>query len=239
MSAPALTATFVAKLEGLMSIVVRAATSLAVAAVVAACSGASPATSPSSPAAAASLEASPSPVASVVASVPPASPPATVAPSASSAPTIFTSTTYGYSLTLPAGWTSIQATAKWDGKGAPFHDVPEADQFVGPAAASAWFFGAPTTKDLAARVKESITANAASHGNTCPAVPEVQDPITIGGEKGTLLGYNCGILINSGITVHKGIAYLFGFRDPAVHAATDPVDRAIFVELLKSVQFPS
>ena len=113
-------------------------------------------------------------------------------------PTSFTSKTYGYSLTVPAGWTAIQATAAWDGKGAPFHDVPEADQFVGPAAASAWFFGAPTTKDLAARVKESIAANAAGHGNTCPPVPEIQDPIEIGGEPGILLGYNCGILINSG-----------------------------------------
>ena len=78
---------------------------------------------------------------------------------------------YGYSLTVPAGWTIIQATAAWDGKGAPFHDVPEADQFVGPAAASAWFFGAPTTKDLAGKVKESIAANAAEHGNTCPPYP--------------------------------------------------------------------
>ena len=52
--------------------------------------------------------------------------------SAAAAPTAFTSTTYGYSLTLPAGWTAIQATKAWDGTGAPFHDVPEADQFVGP-----------------------------------------------------------------------------------------------------------
>ena len=126
----------------------------------------------------------------------------------------------------------------WDGKGAPFHDVPQADQFVGPAAASAWFFGAPTTMDLAAKVKESIAANAAEHGNTCPAVPEAKDPIKIGSEPGTLLAWNCGILINSGIAVHKGTAYLFGFRDPAVHAATDPADRAAFLELLRSVRFP-
>ena len=159
-------------------------------------------------------------------------------PSASTAPTSFTSETYGYSLTVPAGWATIQATAKWDGKGAPVHDVPEADQFVGPAAASAWFFGAPTTKDLAGRVKESIAANAAEHGATCPPVPEIQDPIEIGGDPGMLVGYNCGILINTAITVHKGTAYLFGFRDPAVHAATDPKDRADFLALLESVRFP-
>jgi hypothetical protein len=209
----------VVQLEEPIMNTLRAATYLAVTLVVAACAGGTPSAPASSP------------------SAPGSTPTATKAgPSAS--PTSFTSKTYGYSLTVPAGWTVIQASAAWDGKGAPFHDVPEADQFVGPAAASAWFFGAPTTKDLKAKVNESIAANAASHGNTCPAVPDVQDPIQIGSEPGVLLGYNCGILINTGITVHKGIAYLFGFRDPAVHAATDPADRAAFLELLKSVQFP-
>jgi hypothetical protein len=169
--------------------------------------------------------------------------PATQAPSARltapPAPVAFTSTTYGYSLLLPAGWTAIQATATWDGSGAPFHDVPEADQFISPTARSAWFFGAPTTKSLADRVKESIQANAANHSSTCPAVPDIQDPITIGGEPGVLVGFNCGILINTAITVHDGFAYLFGLRDPAVHAATDPLDRAMFLTMLDSVRFPS
>jgi hypothetical protein len=225
-----------AQLEKLMSKLLRAAPYLAAAIVIAACTSASPAAPQSPPSAAASIETTPSPTASAVASASPSTP--SLAPSGSAGPTSFTSKTYGYSLTMPAGWTVIQATAKWDGTGAPFHDVPEADQFVGPAAASAWFFGAPTTKDLASRVKESIAANADAHGNTCPPVPEVNDPIEIGGQPGTLLGYNCGILINSAITVHKGTAYLFGFRDPAVHAASDPADRAIFLELLKSVRYP-
>ena len=54
-----------------------------------------------------------------------------------------------------------------------------------------------------------------------------------------LLGFDCGILINSAVTVHDGMAYVFGFRDPSVHAATDPTDRATFLALLKSVTFPS
>ena len=186
----------------------------------------------------ASIETRPSPEASAVGSATPATPDPSVESSAAAGPTPFTSTTYGYSLTLPAGWTAIQATKAWDGTGAPFHDVPEADQFIGPGAASAWFFGAPTKKDLAARVKESIAANAAGHGSTCPPVPEIKDPIEIGGEPGTLIGFNCGILINNAITVHDGVAYLFGMRDPSVHAATDPTDRVTFVELLKSVDFP-
>ena len=229
-----LLAPVVAQLEEPIMNTLRAAICLALTVAIAACAGGAPSATGSAPSAPGSVATTPSPVASAVASSTPA--PTSAGPSAS--PTSFTSKTYGYSLTVPGGWTIIQATAAWDGKGAPFHDVPEADQFVGPAAASAWFFGAPTTKDLKAKVNESIAANAASHGNTCPAVPDVQDPIQIGSEPGVLLGYNCGILINSGITVHKGIAYLFGFRDPAVHAATDPADRAAFLELLKSVQFP-
>ena len=171
--------------------VIRAA-SLLLAIVVAACTSGPASTPASSPIAVASVAASsiptPSSMPSASASAMAATPVPTVAASSSAGPTSFTSKVYGYSLTVPAGWTIIQATAAWDGKGAPFHDVPEADQFVGPAAASAWFFGAPTTKDLAGKVKESIAANAAEHGNTCPAVPQVKDPIVIGSEAGTLLG---------------------------------------------------
>jgi hypothetical protein len=211
------------------------AMALAVALVIGACSsGSGPAIAPS-PTAAATIAAPPSTPAAPSAS---ASRAPSVAPSPAGLPTTFSSTTYGYTVVLPAGWHAIQATAAWDGKGAPFHDVPEADQFVGPAAASAWFFGAPTSKDLAARVKESIAANAAAHGSTCPPVPEVNEPIQIGGQPGTFLGYNCGILINSAIAVVRGKAYLFGFRDPAVHAANDPADRAAFLKLLETVTYP-
>ena len=167
----------------------------------------------------------------------PVAPAASAAPSAPKVATSFTSPIYGYSLTVPAGWTVIQATAAWDGKGAPFHDVPEADQFVGPAAASAWFFGAPD-QGPGGQGQGERRPNAAAHGNTCPALPEINDPIEIGTEHATLLGYNCGILINFAIAVHDGKAYLFGLRDTAVHAAADPADGAAFLELLKSVRFP-
>ncbi len=224
------------RMEDLMSNIVRASVGIAAALVVAACAGGSSptidasATPSSEPAASASTVASASPSAP--------SPAVTVSPSASAATTSFTSKTYGYSLTLPAGWTAIQATKAWDGKGAPFHDVPQADQFISRAASSAWLFEAPTTKDLAGKVKESIAINAAEHSDTCPAVPEVNDPIDIGGEAAVLLGWDCGILINNAIAVHDGNAYLFGFRDPAIHAANDPADRATFLELLHSVTFP-
>ena len=227
-----------------MKNLVRAAASIAaMLVVVVACSGASASSPPSAASvaqasAAASVETRSTPA---VTAAPPTTRPTTAPSVGSSAPAVpsaFTSMSYGYSLTLPAGWTSIQATAAWDGKGAPFHDVPEADQFVGPAAASAWFYGAPTTKDLAGRVKEMIAAQAAEHASTCPPVPEVKDPIKIGSEPGTWLGYDCGILIVNAIAVHDGHVYVFGFRDPAVHAATDPADRAAFLKILETVRFP-
>ena len=216
--------------------IARLLSSLVLVVVVVACATGAPSTVAPSIAATASIEPSPSAAASP--STAPSVAPST-APTPSASPVAFTSKTYGYSLMVPGNWTTIQAIAAWDGKGAPFHDVPEADQFVGPPPASAWFFGAPTKKDLAARVKESIAANAAEHGDTCPPVPSVQEPIDIGGEPGVFLAFNCGILINTAITVHDGVAYVFGFRDPSVHAATSPKDRALFADLLKSVTFPS
>jgi hypothetical protein len=203
-----------------MNRIIRPALAIPIALMVVACASGSP----SAPAASVAQVASAAPTSSVAASTPAVTPSAS--PSAAPSPVPFTSNTYGYSLSIPADWHAIQATKSWDGKGAPFHDVPEADQFVGPAAASAWFFGAPTTKNLPDRVTESITANAAEHSSTCPPVPSIQDPIQIGSEPAVLLGYDCGILINSALAVHNGKAYLFGFRDPSVHAATDPTDPA-------------
>lgn len=211
---------------------------IGVAVSVAACSGAQPSSSVA-PAAPSATPSAAAPTASAESSPEAPSTSASAASTASPSAALFTSKTYGYSLTPPAGWTTIQATAKWDGKGAPFHDVPEADQFVSTGPASAWFFGAPTTRDLKAQVAETVTASATEHGDTCPPVPEFQDPIDIGGEPGVLLGFNCGILINSAVTVHDGVAYVFGFRDPSVHAASDATDRATFLALLKSVTFPS
>jgi len=221
-----------------MSKLVRVATFLAAVFVVTACTSGSPTTPASSPSAGPSIETSSSPLASAIASAMAATPAATVAASASAGPTSFTSKIYGYSLTVPAGWTGVQASAAWDGNRAPGHEVPQADQFIGPAAASSWAYAAPTTKDLAGYVKERIAANAADHAATCPATPDAEDPIEVGGAPATLLAWNCGILINGAVTVYNGTGYLFGFRDPAVHAATNAADRAAFLQLLHSVRFP-
>ena len=132
-------------------------------------------------------------------------------------------TTYGYSLMLPAIGRRSRPPRPGTARARHSMTCPRPTSSSVRPPASAWFFGAPTTKDLAARVKE-IASPRTPPITAIPArrCPSVQEPIEIGGEPGVLLGYDCGILINSAITVHDGMAYLFGFRDPAVHAATSP-----------------
>ncbi len=162
----------------------------------------------------------------------------TSAPSAAAVPTTFTSATYGYSLTVPAGWTAIQATTAWDGVSSLSHDAAESDQFVESYTRSAWANVAPTKGGLADVVRQAISDTVKYHSDTCPAAPEAQRKITIGGEPGMLLEWNCGILINNALTVHHQVAYLFGFRDLRIHAANDAKDRAALQGLLDSVRFP-
>ena len=60
------------------------------------------------------------------------SPLATSGPSAQGVPTSFTSTLYGYSVTLPAGWRVVEAQTKWDGNGSPTYDDQVVDQLIAP-----------------------------------------------------------------------------------------------------------
>jgi hypothetical protein len=187
-----------------------------------------------SPTTATSPSAAPAPTRTVR----PPTPSRTVAPTPATVPTRFTSTTYGYSLTVPPGWTTVQATVAWDGTSAVSHDGPESDQFIHSYPRSAWANATSTSDPLSDVVNQVISDTAKYHGDTCPAAPEARHSIKIGGEPATLLEWNCGILINSAITVHEGVAYLFGFRDLGVHAAADPTDRKALQGLLDSVRFP-
>jgi hypothetical protein len=159
-----------------------------------------------------------------------------VSPAQSSDP--FTSAEYAYTVGLPAGWTSVAAGKKWDGKSGLSSDSPEVDQFVSPAAASAWGVAGRWDRDLTAYATFLIRWTERFHGDTCPSKPQTRSRITIGGQPGVLLEYDCGILINVAATVYGGVGYHFGFRDPAVHAASDPADHADFLHILQSAQFP-
>jgi hypothetical protein len=171
------------------------------------------------------------------------SPTAVIVPSPSAAPTgstrakSFTSATYGYSLTVPAGWSVTPASARWDGTSSLSSDSAEVDQFIGPASATASGVATPYAKKLLDYVLDLIHWTYKYHGDTCPPTPESQTPVKMGGVPGTLLEWNCGILINNAVAVRNGIAYQFLFRDQAVAGASDPTDKATFVALLASVTF--
>lgn len=170
-----------------------------------------------------------------------ASPPATATPTAQPSPTprgptTFRSPLYGYTITLPAGWTvDLPAAQRWDGSGSPGDDDPQNDVFSGPGRVLSWAASAPTTRTLAAYEAATFAASRAEHG--CPDRDQ-QDPITIDGQPGLLLSWNCGLLINVALTVRNGTGYTFGFKNPDVPAATDPADRAAFETLLSSVKLP-
>ena len=152
--------------------------------------------------------------------------------------TVFTSPLYGYTVTLPPGWSAGAAILKWDGTAQPAHEEPVNDKFGGPQAATAWAYAGPVSLDLAGYTKDRVAATLRDHGDTCPAGPEVSEPVQIGGQKGTFLAFDCGILINQALTVRDGVGYSFVMRDFSVAAATDATDRALFQQLLDAVVFP-
>jgi hypothetical protein len=142
-------------------------------------------------------------------------------------------------MTLPSGWTAVPASTAWDGTSGLSSTSAEVDQFMSSTPAAASGVAAPFDKKLPAYVLALIAWTAKYHGDTCPATPESQTPIKIGSEAGVLVAWNCGILINNALAVHNGIGYQFLFRDPTVHAATDPADQATFLAMLESVTFPN
>ena len=171
-----------------------------------------------------------------------ASPAASVVPSLETpptGPTSFTSPLYGYTLTVPAGWIVAPAAARWDGDRQPGPDG-ETDKLAGPEQLLSWAFAGPYAGDLDTFVRERIAANHRDHADTCPEVdPAINEPVSIGGQEGVFLAWNCGAVINLAVTVRAGVGYVFVFRDLAIQASTDPADRVLFQSILDSVRFPS
>ena len=152
---------------------------------------------------------------------------------------VFASRRYPYSITLPSGWIANSASSTWDGTGAPAGDEPTVDEFENPRlTGTAFGQAAPTTSPLAAWVADGIAANFRVHGDRCPQTPNSVEPVTIGGQPGQLVAWDCsGTLINEAFTVVNGYGYRFVFRDPSIDAATDPTDKATFTTMLGSVAF--
>lgn len=164
---------------------------------------------------------------------------ATPVPS-SAAQTTFTSAKYGYSLTLPAQWSDAQAVGKWDRRSALDLESLDVDRFFsGVSGKGSYAAAGRWNRGLAAYTTFLISFTHRTHGDFCPAKPDTRAAVTVGGQPGVLLGYNCGILINIAATVHHGVGYQFVFRDSGVAAASDPADHATFLQMLSSVHFLS
>jgi hypothetical protein len=176
---------------------------------------------------------------------------ATSGPSASPAPSpaatastpaaarIFTSRHYSYTEALPAGWYSNgSATQQWDGTGAPGDEDSVVDLFHGPGGVEAWAVAAPTTESLRAYARGTIRAAAAAH--PCPATPQTDQAITIGGVPARLLSMQCppgsGFLVETAVTIHDGTAFVFASQDPS-GTGSQSADRAAFRKFLASIQF--
>jgi len=152
----------------------------------------------------------------------------------------FTSATYGYTLTLPAAWTPRPALDKWGGEEELDGTSVLADIFGQPSESRGMFaVAAPWKRDLRSYEKFLIAFNAHYHGDYCPQRPNARRLVTVGGQPGVLLAYDCGILVNNVGTVHDGVGYIFVFVDRSVAAATDPTDYATFQDVLRSVRFPA
>lgn len=164
-------------------------------------------------------------------------PQSSAVPASAPTPKTFTSAMYGYTVALPAEWTSIQAVTKWDGQAGLNIESAQVDHFGGDSP-GVFAVAAPWKRGLAAYTRFWITWTARNHGDTCPFQPDTRSPITIGGRPGMFIAYNCGILINYAIAIHRGVGYCFVLRDGGVAAATDPTDHATFTNLLRSVQLP-
>jgi hypothetical protein len=151
---------------------------------------------------------------------------------------IFTSRHYGYTDDLPAGWTGGQATQQWNGTGAPGDEDSVVDLFHGPGGVEAWAIAAPTNENLAAYARATTRAAAAAH--PCPATPQTDQAITIGGAPARLLSMQCppgsGFLVETAVTIHDGTAFVFASQNPS-GTGNHSADRAAFRKFLASIQF--
>jgi hypothetical protein len=163
------------------------------------------------------------------------------APAAASTPPAartFTSRHYRYTGALPAGWSSnVQATQQWNGQGAPGEQDSVVDLFSGPGGVEAWAMAAPTKQSLTAYTTATTRASAAAH--PCPATPQTDQAITIGGEPARLLNMQCpagsGFLVEIATTIHDGTAYVFTSQNPT-GGGNHSADRAAFRKFLAGIQ---
>jgi hypothetical protein len=153
---------------------------------------------------------------------------------------VITSRHYGYTEALPTGWRLVtQAKQQWDGNGAPGDGDSVVDLYVGSGGVEAWVYAAPTKENLAAYAITTVRVAGAVHG--CPAVPQTNQAITIGGAPARLLTMQCpsapGFLVEIAVAVRHGVGFVIGSQNPTGITPDDqPADRAAFREFLAGIR---
>jgi hypothetical protein len=136
-------------------------------------------------------------------------------------------------------WTTrtlLRIRRQWDGTGAPGEQDSVVDLFHGPGGVEAWAYTTPTKESLGAYAQTLSRAAAATH--PCPAVPQTDQAITIGGAPARLLGMQCPphsrFLVETAVTIHDGTALVFTSQNPT---GTAVGDRAAFRKFLAGIRF--
>ena len=157
--------------------------------------------------------------------------------SAAVAARVFSSPHYGYTVALPAGW-SAQGAQPRDGPGSRGLGRDGVDVFRGPPYVAAWAFAAPTPPSLTGYA--TAIARAAAQV-PCPAAPQIDQQVTIGGAAASLIGMTCpsqgGVYLLTAATMHKQTAVMFVFEDTSGVRAAQQADRVTFRALLAAVRF--
>ena len=150
---------------------------------------------------------------------------------------VFNSPHNGYTVALPAGW-SAEAGQPFDGPGGAGLGKDGVDVFHGPPYVVAWAFAAPRPPSLAGYA--TATARAAAQ-LPCPAVPQIDQRVTIGGAAALLIGMTCpaqsGVYMLLAAAAHNQTALVFVFEDSSGVRAAEQADRAAFGELLAGIRF--
>ena len=157
--------------------------------------------------------------------------------SAAVAARVFSSPHHAYTMTLPAGW-SAQGAQQWDGPGSRGLGKDGVDIFRRPPYVAAWAFAAPMPPSLTGYATDIARAAAQV---PCPAAPQIDQQVTIGGAPGSMIGMTCpsqgGVYMLTAATTHKQTALVFVFEDISGVRAAQQADRAAFRELLTGVRF--
>jgi hypothetical protein len=156
---------------------------------------------------------------------------------ATSPSSVFNSPHNGYAVALPAGW-SAQAAQPFEGPGAAGLGKDGVDVFHGPLYVAAWAFAVPRPPSLAGYAAAAARAAAQL---PCPAVPRIDQRVTIGGAAASLIGMNCpspgGVFMLTAAAAHNQTALVVVFEDSSGVSAAEQADRAAFRQLLAGIRF--